>query len=281
MELRSGIVLVGLTFPECPRSHEGALWFSDMHAHRIVRMTSDGMAETVVGNARQPAGLGWAPDGSLLHVRMKDRMVIRHKDDMETVVADLSGLEREQCNDMVVDAQGRAYIGGFGFNINAGEPPQLSHVYFVDTDGRASIAADGMRFPNGMVITPDHRTLIVAETTGRCLTAFDIAPDGSLSNRRQWAQLDTFPDGICLDAENAVWYAAPMTGECVRVREGGEVTDRVRVEAGNAYACMLGDPDRMTLYICTAATTPEELNQGKSTGFIESVRVEVPGVGLP
>jgi sugar lactone lactonase YvrE len=196
------------------------------------------------------------------------------------MVADLSGLEKVQINDMVVDAHGRAYIGGFGFDINAGGQFAVSGVYLV-RDEQASVAAPDMRFPNGMVITPDGETLIVAETVGRCLTAFDIADDGVVSNRREWAALETFPDGICLDAEGAVWVAGPASGDCRRVLEGGEVTDIVRTPGKGVYACSLGGEDGRTLYLCTAKTTGPELAKGISTGWLETVRVEVPWGGSP
>jgi sugar lactone lactonase YvrE len=283
MERTSSVVLERLTFPECPRWRDGKLWFSDVHAHRILTLDALGNAEVAVKGAKQPAGLGWAPDGSLLFVRMVQRRLMRipAAGAEPKIVADLSALEDVQLNDMTVDVQGRAYIGGFGFDINKGEQLKTSAIILVQPDGSASVAADGMRFPNGMVITPDGKTLIAAETAGRCLTAFDIGADGALSNRREWAALDVFPDGICLDAESAVWVASPVTGECVRVREGGEVTDRVQSQARGVYACMLGGDDRRTLYLCTATTTGPELAQGISTGWIESVRADVPGAGLP
>src|SRR5581483_8817165 len=252
MERSAGVMIDGLVFPECPRWHEGALWFSDVHAHRIMRVDARGRPETV-REARQPAGLGWLPDGA-------------------RVVAELAALEPVQLNDMVVDTRGRAYIGGFGFDINRGEPPRPSCVYLVTPDGEARIAADGLMFPNGMVITGDGRTLIVAETMGRRLTAFDIGADGSLSGRRVWAEVSGFPDGICIDAEGAVWVASPPTSEFLRIAEGGGVLDRVPVPGKWAVACALS-ADGRTLYCCTAKTTGPELAEGKSTGWIEVVRL--------
>jgi sugar lactone lactonase YvrE len=275
------VLLDNLTFPECPRWHDGALYFSDVHAHKIIRIDADGSAHTVVDDAHQPAGLGWTPDGTLLVVRMLERKLTCLVDGGFGTVADLSALELVQLNDMTVDAHGRAYIGAFGFDINAGSQFALANIFLVQPDGSVTVAADNMRFPNGMVITPDGRTLIAAETVGRCLTAFDIAEDGALSNRRQWAALPTFPDGICLDAEGAIWAAAPVTGECLRVREGGEITDKITVEGEGVYACMLGGEDGRTLYLCTAKTSGPELVKGISTGWIETVRVEVHHAGLP
>ena len=284
--MNSNVLLENLTFPECPRWHDGVLYFSDVHAHKIIRVDAHGNASTVLDDAHQPAGLGWAPDGSMLFVRMLERTLMRRDaatGDI-TTVADLSALEQVQLNDMTVDARGRAYIGAFGFDINAGDKPATANIFLVQPDGAVAVATDSMRFPNGMVITPDGRTLIVAETIARCLTAFDIAADGTLSNRREWAPLATFPDGICLDAEGAVWAAAPVTGECIRVREGGEITDKITVEGvegKGVYACMLGGEDGRTLYLCTAKTTGPELVQGISTGWLETARVDVPHAALP
>lgn len=290
MNTTADILLDNLTFPECPRWHDGALWFSDMHAGAIIRMTADGKAEPIVENARQPAGLGWLPNGDLVYNRMVDRTLVRRTPaGEESIVADLTALEPVQINDMVVSTEGRAYIGGFGFNINARQPFALSSIMLVDLSAGARapspaapvVAAADMRFPNGMVITPDGHTLIAAETVGRCLTAFDIAPDGTLSNRREWAALPVFPDGICLDVENAIWVASPTTGQCLRVREGGEITHTIKSHANGVYACMLGGPEGTTLYLCTANTTGPELAQGISTGWIEAVQADVPHAGLP
>jgi sugar lactone lactonase YvrE len=282
VESETSIVADGLVFPECPRWHEGRLWFSDVHAHAIKSLRTGGDVRVEVGDARQPAGLGWRPDGTLLFAQMAERKLARvtASGAVETV-ADVSALEPVQINDMVVDGRGNAYIGGFGFELNAGAQPKPANVILVRADGTASPAAGDMMFPNGMVITPDGATLIVAETVARRLTAFDIGDDASLSGRRVWAALDVFPAGICLDAVGAVWVASPVTGECVRVREGGEVTHRVKSHAKGVYACMLGGDDRRTLYLCTANTTGPELVQSKSTGWIESVRADVPGAGLP
>ncbi len=272
MDTATDVLIDDLVFPECPRWHDGALLFADVHAHRIMRIDADGRAETMVEH-RQPAGLGWAPDDALLFVAMADRTLMRADGGGVRQVADLSALEPCQLNDMVVDARGNAYIGGFGFDINKGEPVRPSCVYFVSVSGEAGVAADEMMFPNGMVITRDGRTLIVAETVARRLTAFDIAADGVLSGRRVWAALDVFPDGICLDGDGAVWVASPVTGECVLVREGGEVVRRIRARANGVYACALGGDDGGTLYLCTANTTGPELAAGRSVGWIECVRV--------
>ena len=212
---------------------------------------------------------------------MQDRRLLRLDADGLTQVADLSDLASYHCNDMVVDAEGRAYVGNFGFDLHAGESPTSTNLILVHPDGRSEVAAPDLRFPNGAVITPDGRTLIVGESFGGCLTAFDVADDGTLSGRREWAKLEgAVPDGICLDAEGAIWVASPIgKGGVLRVREGGEVTQRIAVE-NEAFACMLGGPERRTLFICTAPDSNPE-KTGDRGGRIETVDVEIPGAGLP
>jgi sugar lactone lactonase YvrE len=279
----TSIVLDGLAFPEGPRWHDGRLWFSDQHDKRVVAMSPDGTAETIVEVPQQASGLGWLPDGRTLVVSMLDRMLMRHEPDGSFVVhADLSALAPGSCNDMVVDAQGRAYVGNFGFDMYGGEPARETNILFVDTDGAVSVAADGMAFPNGSVITGDGTTLLVGESMASRISAFDIDADGALSNRRVWAQLEhATVDGMCLDAEGAIWSACPYTGRVLRVREGGEVVDEVKGTHPGAFACMLGGDDRCTLYLCTAPThVPDEARVAHG-GRIEAVRVDVPGAGLP
>jgi len=184
---------------------------------------------------------------------------------------------------MVVDRHGRAYVGNFGFDLIANEPPRGTALARVDPDGKTYLAATDLIFPNGMVITPDERTLIVAESFGARLTAFDVDPkDGALSKRRVFASLEggAIPDGIALDAEGAVWVASPTTGDCLRVHEGGRISRRVR-GAGLAYACALGGPGRRTLFICTAETHHPQECVEKRTGRIEQVAVDVAGAGWP
>ena len=274
-------LLDGLCFPEGPRWHDGRLWFSDMHAGRVLALDSTGRAETIVEVENQPSGLGWTPDGRLLVVSMKDRRLLRLDPGGLTTVADLNALADFHRNDMVVDRAGRAYIGNFGFDLDAGESPRPTRLITVEPDGRAHVGAEDMRLPNGAAITPDGRTLIVAESFGQRLTAFDVAADGALSNRRVWAPLTVIPDGICLDAEGAVWVACPLGHCCVRVREGGEVTDRIDLGERDSFACMLGGDDRRTLYLCTALDSHPDKTRRDRAGRIETVRVEVPGAGLP
>lgn len=279
--MRAAPLLGGLYFPEGPRWHDGQLWFSDMHSLQVIRCNLEGHRETVAEVPNRPSGLGWLPDGRLLVVSMLDRCLLRLDPDGFQVAADLSKMTDHPINDMVVDAEGRAYIGGFGFDLLGGGAPETSALYMVTPAGDISIVADDLSFPNGAVITEDARTLIVAETFGSRLTAFDIASDGSLSNRRVWADLaeGTYPDGCCLDADGAIWVATPRAKEVIRVHEGGEVTHRVAVET-DAFACALGGPDRRTLLICTSvSSSPEETYP--LLGRIDQLQVEAPGAGLP
>jgi sugar lactone lactonase YvrE len=183
---------------------------------------------------------------------------------------------------MVVDARGRAYIGNFGFDFTGGAEPKPTVLLRVDANRDVAVVADGLMFPNGIVITPDGEELIVAETWGGRLTRFRIAADGSLSEREQFARTrGVAPDGICLDAEGAVWVASPGTGEALRVLRGGEVTERIPSGEPGAYACMLGGPDRKTLFVCTAATLDYEQAARDRSGKIVTVEVDVPGAGYP
>lgn len=277
MEL--AVLLEDLYFPEGPRWHDGRLWFSDFYAHEVVAVDLEGRRETIVEVPNQPSGLGWDPRGRLLLVSMLDRRLLRCDGDRLEEVADLSGVATWHCNDMVVDEAGRAYVGNMGSDRHQGplEPATLARV---DPDGTVTPAADELVFPNGMVITPDG-TLVVAETFANRLTAFDRAADGSLSGRRVWADLGpTVPDGICLDAEGAIWVADPLAHEVVRVREGGEVMGRVPTGDRGAFACALGGDDRRSLLICTALRSGAGAAEDRA-GRIEWTRVDVPGAGLP
>jgi sugar lactone lactonase YvrE len=247
-------------------------------------MTVDaaGVAETVVTVAAQPSGLGWWPDGTLLVVSMLDRRLLRLDAGALVEVADLSAIAGGPCNDMVVDAVGRAYVGNFGFDRYAGEGERPATLVRVDPSGRVSAVAAGLKFPNGTVITPDGRGMIIAETMGQCLTWFDIAADGSLSGRRVWADLaGHFPDGICLDAEGAVWVADARGPDLLRVGEGGRILGRVAMQEGrHAFACMLGGADRRDLWVCSATGSGPAAAEQREGG-IDVIRVSVPGAGLP
>ena len=275
-------LLDGLTFPEAPRWHDGRLWFSDFYTQRVVAVDPTGRAETMLEVPQRPSGLGWTPDGALLVVSMLDRRLLRVERGTTRVLADLSAVATGPCNDMVVDGLGRAYVGNFGYDRHKGEPPRTTCLARVDPDGRVTRAAEDLFFPNGTVITPDGRTMIVGETQGHRLTAFDVAPDGTLSNRRVWAPLDdaVFPDGICLDAEGAIWVSDARGFALLRVREGGKIDGTVSTGSRYAFACMLGGADRRTLFVCTSTGSGPAMAD-KRDGAIETVRVDVPGAGLP
>ncbi|MGE0229854.1 MAG: SMP-30/gluconolactonase/LRE family protein [Dehalococcoidia bacterium] len=273
------LLIDGIDFGEGPRWHQGRLWYSDFFQHAVFAVTPDGHRERIVEVPQQPSGLGWLPDGRLLIVSMLDHRLLRLQDDGTLAEhADLSGIATGPCNDMVVSATGHAYVGNFGAPTPDGPPEAaLAHV---TPEGRVTEAARGLRFPNGSVITPDGRTLIVAESAGAALTAFDIKGDGSLTNRRTWASLDARPDGIALDAEGAIWLADAGGQRVLRVREGGEVTHTIDTE-DNAYACALGGPERRTLYILTAPGHTAEACAGRGAGRILHTPVDVPRAGIP
>ena len=275
------LVADGLAFAEAPRWHDGKLWFSDFYTHKVVCIDQNGRQSTVAEVPGQPSGLGWLPDGRLLVVSMTDRRLLRKDSDGLNEVADLSALAPFHCNDMVVDRHGRAYIGNFGFDLVGRAPVKPTVLLMVTPDGQARVVADDLLFPNGCVITPDGKTLIVAETFGKRLTAFDISDDGSLSGRRVWADLgDASPDGICLDAEGAIWVASPPTSEFLRVREHGETTDRIPAQ-NQAIACALGGADRRTLYMVTGRVSKPEKSMAERNSRVMALRVEIPGAGLP
>ncbi len=276
----SRVVADRLAFAEGPRWHDRALWWSDMHGHRVCRLASD-VVETVCEVPGRPSGLGWLPDGRMLVVSMTDKRVLRlEPDGTLSLHADLSALAPRRCNDMVVDAQGGAYVGNFGFDLDSAEPPVPTVLIRVELDGAARVVADRLWFPNGMLLLNDGRTLVVAETWAARLTVFDISPDGGLSHRRVWAALDpsVYPDGICSDPEGAIWVASPSTSECLRVCEGGEVTNRL-APGRRTFACALGGADGRTLYLCVADSHDPGRQQRERNGAIEAWPVAAGSVG--
>lgn len=275
------VLMDGIYFGEGPRWRDGHLWLSDFYAHEVLKVTPDGSRSHVATVLEQPSGLGWLPDGSMLIVSMKDRKLMRLADGNLTEHADMSSIAAWHCNDMVVSADGRAYVGNFGYDHYSEPEEKTANLVRVDPDGSVHLAESGLKFPNGSVITPDGKTLVVGETRGNRLTAWDIAEDGSLTNRRVWADLGkNFPDGICLDEDGAIWVADPRLKETIRVREGGEITHRISTVDFGSYACMLGGDDRKTLYICTAPGSGPGAAEAPK-GRIEYCRVDIPGAGLP
>jgi len=275
----------GLKFTESPRWHNDKLWFIDIHDKRIKTVDLSGTVATVLELPFIPNGFGLTPDGGVVVGDAFQRRIYRSSGASLQPLADISALTTFCLSDGIVDAKGRLYVGDIGYNFidPAAKPVETCVIVLVGPDGRASVVADKLFFPNGMVITPDRKTLIVGETIGHRLTAFDIRDDGSLGNRRVWAQLPSSvgPDGVCLDAEGAVWCANPEGADSVvRVREGGEITDRIRV-AAHAYAVMLGGPERKHLFISTSAShDPAEIQRNPSASF-QVVEVDVPGAGTP
>jgi len=273
-------LLSGLAFPESPRWHDGRLWVSDWGAHEVIAVDLTGRSEVVVRVPSFPLCIDWLPDGRLLLVA--GGLLLRREPDGSLVThADLTGLSRYTWNDIVVDGRGNAYVNNIGFDFPGGAfaPGILA---LVTPDGSARQVTDGVAFPNGMAVTPDNTTLIVAESYGKRLTAFDIAADGRLSNRRVWAALgDGVPDGICLDAEGAVWYGDVPNRRCVRVRQGGEVLQTIALDRG-CFACMLGGPGRRTLFLTANDWRgPQSMADGARQGQVLAVTAPAPGAGWP
>ena len=270
----------GLGFPEGPRWRGDRLWFSDMGQKAVFTVDLAGRLERQLDVPRRPSGLGWLPSGELLVVSMGDRRVLRRLPSGELVVhADLSQLASHDCNDMVVDGRGNAYVGNAGFDLRS-ETPRTAQLVLVTPDGAARVVDDEVVFPNGSVVTPDGGTLIVAETFAARLTAFSITADGGLAERRVFAPLPgVAPDGICLDAEGGVWVADATGVTCLRVLEGGEVADRVDV-GRHCFACALGGTDRRTLFVLAADDFAGEAI-ARRNATIEIVDVDCPGAGWP
>ncbi|HTV59781.1 MAG TPA: SMP-30/gluconolactonase/LRE family protein [Verrucomicrobiae bacterium] len=286
-----------LHFTECPRWHDGRLYFSDFYTHRVYAATLDGAMETIAEIPAQPSGLGFLPDGRLLIVSMRDRRILRREPDGAlSEHANLSGLAPWHLNDMLVDRDGGAWVGNFGFDLMGGGKAVTTNLIRVDPAGRAASAAAGLGFPNGMALSPDGKTLIVAETTMNRLSAFEVR-SGALGGRRTWAafgdppsstksaelfsQVDVAPDGICLDAEGAVWVADAMNGRLIRVAEGGEILGELRPDGMGVFACMLGGADGRTLFACVAPTFTEAEASTQSNAEIWMIEVDVPRAGLP
>jgi len=287
------VVRGGLGFGEAPRWHEGRLWYSDFYRRAIYSMAVDGSDEVLEHKVvTQPSGLGWLPNGDLLSVSMIDQKVLRFAGKDVSTFADISAYCTFWANDMAVSASGFSYVGNFGFDLDTrlkelgveaflATPPPSTNLVVLDPDGNLVQVIPDMHFPNGSVVTADGSTLIVGETMAYRLSAFDINDDGSLSNRRVWAQFDfVATDGSCLDADGQIWLANALTSQCLRVKEGGEITGEVATTQ-NAYACMLGGESRTTLFIMTAPSSDRFKIANANEGKIESVQVATPGAGLP
>ncbi len=264
----------GFCFGEGPRWFEGLLWFSDMlgEAVHTVNLQGDMTELALAGHA--PSGLGFRPDGSLLIASTERRTVLSYDGDIVDTVADLSDIVPANIGDMVVDDHGRAYVGS--------QAREGGVIVLVDPDDRVTVVAEDLDFPNGMVITPDGSTLIVAESIGRRLTAYTIAPDGSLSDRRVFADgLDGPPDGITLDAAGGVWAAMTLAHRFERIEQGGKVTDRIEIGDRTAIACTLGGPERRTLFLLSSTDAYPERLVGTKLSRLDTITVDIPGAGLP
>jgi sugar lactone lactonase YvrE len=290
------VVLDGFSFLECPRWRDGRLWVSDFYTDKVVTTDGRGGSEVVAEVPGQPSGLGFLPDGRALVVSMRDhRVLVRDESGRLREHADLSGVVSGVLNDMLVDERGRAYVGNFGFDLMGGGALRYTTLTRVDPDGTVTTVAEDLGFPNGMVLLPGG-VLVVAETFAGRLTAFDVDDDGGLHNRRVWAQfgetpqtedvgeavqrLEVAPDGICADAEGAIWVADALHDRVLRVREGGEIAEEIAAGTG-VFACMLGGDDGRTLFLCAAPSFPEHERRPVREAQLLAVRVDVPHAGLP
>ncbi|EHR50163.1 gluconolactonase [Saccharomonospora marina XMU15] len=297
MSRETNTAIDGFAYLECPRWHDDRIWFADFYTYRVYSAAEDGSdlrVEAEVPN--QPSGLGWLPDGRLLVVSMRDALLLRREPDGTLGThADLSGHVEGHPNDMVVDAGGRAFVGEFGFDLMGGQPLEPAVLLRVDPDGAVTTVADELWFPNGSVLTDDG-VLLVCETFGNRVTAFDVSEDGTLGNRRTWAEFGQPPthrdlgdaltqvvvasDGCCLDAEEALWIADAVGERVIRVHEGGEISEEIATGTG-VFACMLGGVDGRTLFMCAAPDFHEDARKNAREGSLLTARVEVPHAGRP
>jgi sugar lactone lactonase YvrE len=274
------VLLDGIGLGESPRWRQGRLWFADWVAQKVLALRPGGRGETIAEVHSMPFSIDWLPDGRMLIT--SGRSVLRMEPDgsLGTHV-DLSELSERGWNEIVVDGRGNTYVNAVGFDLMGGEEPAPGVIALITQDRGARLVADGVMFPNGMAVTPDGSTLIVAESYASRLTAFDIGPDGSLANRRTWADVEGPPDGICIDADGAVWYADVPNKRCVRVREGGEVLEAIQLDRG-CFACMLGGEDGRTLFITAAKWAGTEgVDQGPRTGQVLAAEAPAPHAGFP
>jgi sugar lactone lactonase YvrE len=275
------ILMEGVAFPESPRWHEGRIWFSDWVAHQVIALDPEGGSEVMAEVDAFPFSIDWLPDGRLLVTA--GQSVLRLEPDGSLVThADLSGLTEFGWNEIVVDGRGNVYVNGAGFDLMGGGEFAPGIVALLRPNGSAEVVAEGIAFPNGMAISPDGSTLVVADSYANQLIGFRIGSDGTLSGRRTWADLgDDNPDGICLDAEGAAWYADVPHGHCVRVAEGGEVLQTIEVDRG-CFACMLGGDQGDTLFITAQEWNgPEDVFKEPRTGQVLAIEAPAPRAGRP
>lgn len=295
-ELR--VVADGFTFCEGPRWYNGELWFVDFYTRTVNKVSANGAVQRICTVEAQPSGLGWLPDGRMLVVSMKDHRVLRREEDGSLVEhADISDHCSGYANDMVVAPNGNAYVGNFGFDLMGGADHEFTTVALVRPDGTSQVVADGLAFPNGMVITPEEKSLVVNELFGNRVSAFDIAEDGTLGPRRNFASYGDLgdesnwekrverativPDGLALDAEGAVWIADCVNQRAARIAEGGEILDEVSTAPNGVFAVALGGEDGRTLFLCLAPDFDEAKRSAAREGYIASTRVDVPHAGTP
>lgn len=286
---RSKLLAEGFAFLEGPRWHRGSLYVSDFYTHKVHAIDPRGHVETICELDDQPSGLGFAPDGSLLVVSMKQRRLLRARGSRLELVADLMAHAPFHCNDMLVDAQGRAYIGNFGWNLYEELEMRSTHLLMVQPDGAVCIVADGLTFPNGMALTRDGRTLLVAESFASRITAFDVAGDGTLSGRRTWASFTdrsfatigealesgvVIPDGIALDASGALWIADVSRRGAIKVAEGGEILESIDTGGSTVYALALGGVGESTLYMCSGPPLLTYDPENERRGYLITASVQ-------
>lgn len=291
-------VAKGFTYLEGPRWHDGRLWFVDFYTFTVNAVNDDGSIEEIAVVDQQPSGLGWLPDGRMLIVSMKDRKILRRETDGSLVEhADISAHCSGHANDMVVAENGQAYVGEFGFDLMGGADHEFANVILVNTDGTSQVVASGLSFPNGMVITPGGKTLIINELFGNKITAFDIEADGTLGNKRDFANFGEIgdepnvakrieaativPDGLALDAEGAVWIANTVNQKATRIVEGGKVLEEVNTAPDGIFAVALGGEDGKTLFLCAAPDWDEGARSNAREGRMLATTVDVPHAGRP
>jgi sugar lactone lactonase YvrE len=276
------LIVDGLKFAEAPRWHQGRLWFSDVHDFKLKAVTPEGVLSIIAAFPSRPSGLGILPDGRLLMATALDgKLWTVTTDGAVTEAADLSHLITGLLNDMVVDGFGRAFVGDTGFKMGPGVAPRPGRVVFWKEGQSPRVVAEDVTFPNGCIVTPDGTRYLVAETLANRISSFALSSDGSLSDRQVFAELDSSPDGMCLDTENGIWVGLPLKGEFIYIGADGRIVKRMRAMAPFAVTCALGGPQRRTLFLCSAETDLQRLGRGESSARIDACSVAVGGAGWP